>query len=162
MGVTTLKGRQPPPVVSTKPYLVRAIHEWCSDHGFTPYLVVAVDENTRVPREHVKDGQIVLNISYDATQRLVMDNEAISFYARFAGRAMPIYIPMDCVAAIYARENGQGMAFEVNLPLTESTDDKSEDNEGDGLPQTDTQAVSEPAAEPLSPKPGRPKLTRIK
>lgn len=154
MSVTPLKGHQPP-AVSTKPYLVRAIHEWCSDQGFTPYLVVAVDENTRVPREHVKDGQIVLNIGYDATHRLMIDNEAISFHARFSGRAMPIYVPMGCVAAIYARENGQGMAFEVSLPMALSAD---------GEPESDEPPVTESELdnEPESPKPGRPRLTRIK
>jgi stringent starvation protein B len=97
---------------STKPYLIRAIHQWCCDNGFTPYLAVAVDDRTRVPREHVRDGQIVLNVGYDATAHLSLDNSGISFQARFSGVARDISIPIGNVSAIYARENGAGMAFE--------------------------------------------------
>ena len=97
---------------STKPYLIRAIHQWCCDNGFTPYLAVAVDARTRVPREHVRDGRIVLNVGYDATAHLCMDNDSISFQARFSGVARDISIPIGNVSAIYARENGAGMAFE--------------------------------------------------
>ncbi|MDR2260219.1 MAG: ClpXP protease specificity-enhancing factor [Azoarcus sp.] len=100
-------------MVSTKPYLVRAIYEWCVDQGFTPYLAVQVDERARVPSAYVRDGQIVLNIGPDATHQLVMDNEQVSFQARFNGVAHQIAVPVDNVAAIYARENGQGMAFEL-------------------------------------------------
>jgi stringent starvation protein B len=99
-------------MVSTKPYLIRAIHEWCGDQGFTPYLAVQVDERTRVPREFVRDGQIVLNISLEATHQLVMGNDEITFQTRFSGTTFPVVVPIDAVAAIYARENGQGMAFE--------------------------------------------------
>lgn len=98
---------------STKPYLIRAIHQWCLDEGFTPYLAVTADSLTRVPREHVKDGEIVLNVGTDATHQLNLGNDAISFQARFNGRAVPVFVPIDRVSAIYARENGQGMAFEV-------------------------------------------------
>jgi stringent starvation protein B len=97
---------------STKPYLVRAIHQWCCDNGFTPYLAVMVDAGTRVPREHVRDGQIVLNVGYEATAQLEIANGGISFQARFAGVARDVWIPMGNVSAIYARENGAGMAFE--------------------------------------------------
>ncbi|MCK6394424.1 ClpXP protease specificity-enhancing factor [Zoogloea sp.] len=99
--------------VSTKPYLIRAIHEWCVDQGLTPYLAVAVDGRTMVPRSFVQDGQIVLNIGPDATQSLVMGNELIAFQARFGGVAQNISVPVDNVSAIYARENGHGMAFEL-------------------------------------------------
>ncbi|MDD2990546.1 MAG: ClpXP protease specificity-enhancing factor [Zoogloea sp.] len=98
---------------STKPYLIRAIHEWCVDQGLTPYLAVAVDGRTMVPRSFVQDGQIVLNIGPDATQSLVMGNELIAFQARFGGVAQNISVPVDNVSAIYARENGHGMAFEL-------------------------------------------------
>jgi stringent starvation protein B len=97
---------------STKPYLIRAIHQWCCDNGFTPYLAVAVDARTRVPREHVRDGQIVLNVDYEATGNLTIANDGITFQARFGGVARDISIPIGNVAAIYARENGAGMAFE--------------------------------------------------
>lgn len=104
---------------STKPYLIRALHEWCSDNGYTPYLAVAVDENTVVPREHVKAGEIVLNVSVLATGKLSLGNEWIEFQARFGGVARQISIPVGQVTAIYARETGQGMAFEVDKPLAE-------------------------------------------
>ncbi len=98
---------------STKPYLIRAIHEWCADEGFTPYLAVQVDERTSVPREFVRDGQIVLNVSAEATHHLAMGNEEITFQTRFNGASFPVVVPVDAVVAIYARENGQGMAFEA-------------------------------------------------
>jgi stringent starvation protein B len=101
-------------MVSTKPYLIRAIYEWCADQGFTPYLAVHVDEHTRVPREFVRDGQIVLNISADATHQMLMGNEEITFQTRFNGASFPVAVPVEAVLAIYARENGQGMAFEVS------------------------------------------------
>lgn len=98
---------------STKPYLIRAIYEWCNDNGFTPYLAVAVDERTQVPREHVKAGEIVLNVSPMATNRLSLGNDLIAFQARFGGVARELSIPVENVSAIYARENGHGMAFDV-------------------------------------------------
>lgn len=129
--------------ISTKPYLLRAIHEWCTDSGFTPYIAAKVDAYTKVPMQFVRDGRIVLNISYEATGGLVMDNEAITFKARFGGVSRDIYIPVDNVAAIYASENGQGMAFEV----------------------TEKEATPPPPPddEPTPPKKdGPPTLTRIK
>jgi len=146
---------------STKPYLVRAIHEWCSDRGFTPYLVVVVDRNTRVPRAQVKDGRIVLNISYAATQRLVMDNEAVSFYARFSGRAMPVYVPMERIAAIYARENGQGMAFEVEMSAAEEAG-AMELSAIDGSAEDETVQVPDDDEAAANKSERRPKLTRVK
>ncbi|MDX9993860.1 MAG: ClpXP protease specificity-enhancing factor [Rhodocyclaceae bacterium] len=101
-------------MVSTKPYLIRAIHEWCTDAGFTPYMAVQVDASTRVPREFVRDGQIVLNVSPDATHQLTMGNEEITFQTRFNGASFPVAVPVAAVVAIYARENGQGMAFEAS------------------------------------------------
>jgi stringent starvation protein B len=98
---------------STKPYLIRAIHEWCSDSGFTPYLSVAVDDTTQVPREFVRAGEIVLNVSIEATNRLKLGNDFVEFQARFNGQARDIMIPIANVSAIYARENGHGMSFEV-------------------------------------------------
>jgi len=98
---------------STKPYLIRAIHEWCTDNGFTPYLAVTVDERTIVPPGYARNGEIVLNASVAATNQLRLDNDFISFQARFNGRAHDILVPVTNVSAIYARENGHGMAFEV-------------------------------------------------
>ncbi len=99
--------------VSTKPYLIRAIYEWCVDQGYTPYVAAAVDERTRVPAGYAQDGQIVLNVSPEATGGLQMGNDLITFQARFGGVAQAISIPTGNVVAIYARENGRGMAFEV-------------------------------------------------
>jgi stringent starvation protein B len=96
---------------STRPYLIRALYEWCTDNGFTPYVAVRVDESVQVPREFVHDGEIVLNISYDATSALQLGNDFIEFKARFGGKPRDILVPVGRVIAIYARENGQGMAF---------------------------------------------------
>ena len=98
---------------STRPYLIRALYDWCTDNGLTPYVAVLVDDTVQVPREYVKNGEIVLNISFDATSSLKLGNEFIEFKARFAGSAREIIVPVNRVIAIYARENGQGMAFPV-------------------------------------------------
>jgi stringent starvation protein B len=97
---------------STKPYLVRAIYEWCSDSGLTPYLSVQVDANTRVPMEYVKNGEIVLNISHDATHKLTLGNDLVQFSARFNGVSRELSIPIEAIKAIFARENGQGLFFQ--------------------------------------------------
>jgi stringent starvation protein B len=98
---------------STRPYLIRALYDWCTDNGLTPYVAVLVDDTVQVPREYVKNGEIVLNISFDATSSLKLGNDFIEFKARFAGTAREIMVPVSRVIAIYARENGQGMAFPV-------------------------------------------------
>ena len=103
---------------STRPYLIRALYEWCTDNGFTPYVAVSVDETVQVPREYVKNNEIVLNISFDATSSLKLGNDFIEFKARFAGSAREIMVPISHVIAIYARENGQGMAFPMAVPAT--------------------------------------------
>ncbi len=96
---------------STRPYLIRALHDWCTDNGFTPYLAVLVGVGVEVPNEYVKNGEIVLNASFEATSNLQLGNEFSSFKARFGGTAREIMVPVGHVIAIYARENGQGMAF---------------------------------------------------
>ena len=100
---------------STRPYLIRALYDWCTDNGLTPYVAVLVDDTVQVPREYVKNGEIVLNISFDATSSLKLGNDFIEFKARFAGTAREIMVPVSRVIAIYARENGQGMAFPVGV-----------------------------------------------
>lgn len=95
----------------TKPYLIRALHEWCSDSGLTPYISVQVNADTRVPAEFVKNGEIVLNVGTEATHRLTIGNERIQFTARFNGVSRECSIPMDAVTGIFAKENGQGMFF---------------------------------------------------
>ena len=109
--------------ISTKPYMLRAIYEWCTDSGYTPYLAVKVDSRTTVPMEYVKKGEIVLNISFGATSGLKMDNDAIRFHARFGGVSREIYVPVDNVMAIYANENGQGMAFPPPVDLLSNSGD---------------------------------------
>lgn len=96
---------------STKPYLIRAIHEWCSDSNLTPYISVKVDADTRVPAEYVKNGEIVLNVGHDATHRLTIGDDAIQFAARFNGVSRECTIPISAVQGIFARENGQGLFF---------------------------------------------------
>lgn len=99
-------------LTSTKPYMIRAMHEWCTDNGLTPHLLVAVDGSVKVPVTYVKDGEIVLNINYSATRNLLIGNEAVTFSARFGGVASDLYVPMHAVRGIFARENGQGMFFQ--------------------------------------------------
>ena len=99
---------------STKPYFIRALYEWCSDAGLTPYLTVAVDGTVMVPAEYVKDGEITLNVGADATTGLLISNEAVSFKARFRGAVREIMVPVARVRALFARENGQGMVFPVS------------------------------------------------
>jgi len=96
---------------STRPYLLRALHDWCTDNGFTPYIAVHVDSSVQVPAEYVKNNEIVLNVGFEATSGLKLGNEFIEFKARFGGVSREIVVPVDHVVAIYARENGQGMAF---------------------------------------------------
>lgn len=160
---------------STKPYLLRALYEWCTDNGYTPYIVVSVDAACRVPMEFVKNGEIVLNISFEATGNLKMDNDLIHFKARFGGVAREIEIPIENVSAIYARENGQGMAFEVKRDEDTARKKKATAEE---LPAEKSQPAlsAVPNAEsnkagsespsddkPEPPKPGgKPRLTRIK
>ncbi|MEO7055708.1 MAG: ClpXP protease specificity-enhancing factor [Caldimonas sp.] len=103
---------------STRPYLIRALHDWCTDNGFTPYVAVFVDEHVRVPVEYVKNNEIVLNVGFEATSALKLGNEFIEFKARFGGTSREIAVPIDHVIAIYARENGQGMAFPMPSDLT--------------------------------------------
>ncbi len=171
---------------STKPYLLRAIYEWCTDNGYTPYLAAIVDGQTRVPREFVKNGEIVLNISFGATSGLKMDNDLIHFNARFGGVSREISVPVENVVAIYARENGQGMAFEVSK-LPAGTENASPQASSDSASSTikdvaatsapvltavptssgesadKTAADNKPDENPDPPKKGgRPTLTRIK
>ena len=98
-------------LTSTKPYLLRAIFEWCVDNGLTPHLLVAPDASTLVPQAYVKDGEITLSIGHAATKGLQLGNDAVTFAARFGGISQDIYVPMAAVRAIFARENGQGMFF---------------------------------------------------
>ena len=139
---------------STKPYLVRAIWEWCCDNGLTPHIAVQVDARTVVPREFVRDGQIVLNLGSDATNKLQIGNEFVEFQARFGGVARQLTVPITQVSAIYARENGAGMAFDIEAP-------SARPNDTDGIDSPAGADEDEPPA-PKRPPGGRPNLQRVK
>jgi stringent starvation protein B len=127
--------------ISTKPYLLRALYEWCTDNGYTPHIAVRVDNQTRVPRQFVRDNEIVLNISFEATSQLQMGNEWIEFSARFSGKSHKIEVPIANILAIYARENGQGMAFPV-----ESAGGEAQDSGADAEAVDETEAPAAPRA----------------
>ena len=165
-----------PETTSTRPYMLRALLEWCTDNGLTPHIAVRVDKSTQVPMEFVRDGQIVLNISYDATSGLLIGNEYVEFKARFGGKPREIMVPVTHVMAIYARETGQGMAFPP-----EDEDLESETSEDTDIPELESdtadtservvQLVSVPSDDsspeddsprPTPPAGGRPALKRVK
>ena len=140
---------------STRPYLIRPLYDWCSETGFTPYVAVKVDNSVQVPREYVQGGEIVLNVSMDATSSLKLGNEFIEFKARFGGKPRDIMVPIERVMAIYARENGQGMAFPVS-------DESSEVSALTPVTATAAEAEDGEGPTPAPPAPGRPALKRVK
>jgi stringent starvation protein B len=153
---------------STRPYLIRALHEWCADNGFTPFVTVLVDRSVQVPMEFVKDGEIVLNIGFEATTGLRLGNDFVEFKARFGGVVRDIFVPVDHVVAIFARENGQGMAFPrpdmtgagIDLLPAAKIDVPAPSHLVSVPVET---AVVEELEPPPAPKPGgRPTLTRVK
>ncbi len=140
---------------STRPYLIRALYDWCSENGFTPYVAVKVDNSVQVPREYVQGGEIVLNVSMDATSSLKLGNDFIEFKARFGGKPRDIMVPIHRVMAIYARENGQGMAFPVS----------DEESPVAALTSVDVSQASFDDGEDSTPPPttpARPVLKRVK
>ena len=144
---------------TTKPYLVRAIYEWCSDSGYTPYISVKVDGSTRVPLEFVKDGEIVLNISQDATRNITLGLDLVQFSARFNGVSREISVPIGAVSAIFAKENGQGLFFP-----TESEGDKREPATDAPESPSASDAGDEPGPDTPTnpPRPSRPRLKVVK
>ena len=169
---------------STRPYLIRALHEWCCDNGYSPYLAVQVDASVQVPMDYVKNGEIVLNVGVDATSSLRLGNDFVEFKARFGGVARDIVVPISHVVAIYARENGQGMAFPAPTPRVGATPGSESDapEAGDssasgGIPvraplravPTETREegdsarnADDPPPETPPPRGGRPVLKRVK
>ncbi len=161
---------------STRPYLIRAMYEWCTDHSFTPYVAVKVDGSVQVPREFVQGGEIVLNISFDATSSLQLGNEFIEFKARFGGKPRDIMVPIHRVMAIYARENGQGMSFPVtDSPLGQTVVGMDQLNKPSTKPESTMSVVPSESSgasgstgspegedKPVPPAPTRPTLTRVK
>jgi stringent starvation protein B len=157
---------------NTRPYLIRALYEWCADNGFTPFIAVAVDDSVSVPQEFVRDGEIVLNISMDATSGLMIGNDAIEFKGRFGGVARDIYVPVGRVLAIYSRENGQGMAFPIGVDSEEGIALAKENPSSSASPNkpsvvkelksADVPHPSEADTPPRPPTGNRPTLTRVK
>ncbi|KXW56055.1 ClpXP protease specificity-enhancing factor [Ferrovum sp. PN-J185] len=137
---------------STKPYLARALWEWCCDNGFTPLIHVTVNQQTRVPIQFVKEGQIVLNISQNATRGLQMSNDSIQFNARFGGVSQEVNVPWSSVSGLYAKETGEGMFFDIEP-------DDSEDIELDNSAEIASTLEVEVASPNKKP---RPNLTIIK
>ncbi|MGA8136048.1 MAG: ClpXP protease specificity-enhancing factor [Pseudomonas gingeri] len=135
---------------SSRPYLVRALYEWIVDNDCTPHILVNSEyPSVQVPQGFASDGQIVLNVSPSAVRHLHMDNEAVSFEGRFGGVPHTLFVPISAILGIYARENGQGMVFELEAPL--EGDDGFEPDD-DGPP---------PGSEPPRPS-GRPSLKVVK
>ena len=159
---------------STRPYLLRALHDWCTDNGFTPYIAVYVGAGVQVPMEYVKNNEIVLNVGFEATSGLQLGNEFIEFKARFGGLGREIKVPVDHVVAIYARENGQGMAFPVPTeagvrgePTAAVSPIRglrlaSSEPEADAADDHGAAPAPEAPPDPTSPAGGRPTLKRIK
>lgn len=135
---------------SSRPYLLRALYEWLVDNQCTPHLLVNANyQGVQVPSAFVSDGQIVLNVSPSAVRYLEMDNDAVSFEGRFGGVAHRLYMPIAAVMAIYARENGQGMVFEVDEPEAALAAEEEDGQDPD------------PSDEPPRPS-GRPSLKVVK
>ncbi len=135
-------------MTSSRPYLIRAIYQWISDNGMTPHLLVDVSvDGVQVPAEHVQNGKIILNIAPMAISGLVLGDAEITFSARFSGKPQGLYVPIDAVLAVYAKENGQGMMFSEDDSAMSSTDD------GDG---------SDPDPDTNPDKPKRPSLHVVK
>ena len=147
-----------PGEISIKPYLLRALHEWCVDNGYTPHLAVKVDERTQVPVEYVKNGEITLNISPGAVHKLRLGNELIEFSARFGGVARQISVPVANVYALYARETGNGMSFETEsaMPAVDAQP------EGAAPASAPIAAADAPPEPPRPAAGGRPGLRRVK
>jgi stringent starvation protein B len=155
--------------IPTKPYLLRALYEWCVDNGYTPHLAVKVDSRAQVPQEYVKNGEITLNISATAVHKLQMGNELIEFSARFAGVARQISVPVPSVYAIYAKETGHGMTFDVESAKPElQSVAEAEPGTPPGKEAAPITALPAPASPPGQPDPtrptggGKPQLRRIK
>ncbi len=145
--------------IPTKPYILRALYEWCVDNGYTPHLAVKVDARAQVPSEYVKGGEITLNISPTAVHKLQMGNELIEFSARFGGVARQIAVPIAGVHALYARETGHGMTFDIEpvKPAVQAT----AEGEPAAAPHPAPAALPAPT-DPKKPTGGKPRLTRVK
>jgi stringent starvation protein B len=147
--------------ISQKPYLLRALFEWCVDNGYTPHVAVKVDSRTQVPAEYVRNGEITLNISPNAVHKLQMGNELVEFSARFGGVARQISLPIANIYALYARETGHGMTFDLDGPKA-AVQIKGE-SEAAPISARPPTALPAPAPDPKKPSGGgKPTLRRIK
>jgi stringent starvation protein B len=146
--------------IPTKPYLLRALYEWCVDNGYTPHIAVKVDSRTQVPAEYVKNDEITLNVGPNAVHKLQMGNELIEFSARFGGVARQISVPVANVYALYARETGHGMTFDLEPPKP-AVQAKAE-IESTAAPARPPAALPAPGGPPKKPSGGKPTLRRIK
>lgn len=147
---------------STKPYLIRALHEWCTDNGYTPHIVVTVDVNTVVPAAHVHDGQITLNIGTLATNRLTLGNDYIEFQTRFGGVTEQIFVPVAAVSAIYARETGAGMGFDVVVSEPYPGGETADKTEGPKVVTDNSAVTASGRGEASDDDPKPPRLTIVK
>ena len=111
---------------STKPYLIRSIYDWCTDSNFTPYIIATIITGVKVPKNHIKSKEFVLNLSLESTNKLIFDNNFISFSARFDGKNQDIFLPMEAISGIYSKENGEGLFFEVGENMAEKGTKKIE------------------------------------
>ncbi len=142
-------------VVSTKPYLIRAIYEWAMENGFTPQILVdAQVSGVDVPEGYVNEGKIVLNIQNQAVQHLELGNELISFSARFGGVPVQISVPVDAVLAIYTRENGDGLSFVSEDPNVETEGEESQEESREESPESDSGDDGGPDTDGSGPKRG--------
>jgi stringent starvation protein B len=146
--------------IPTKPYLLRALYEWCVDNGYTPHIAVKVDSRTQVPAEYVKGGEITLNISPNAVHKLQMGNDMVEFSARFGGVARQISVPVANIYALYARETGHGMTFDTE-GAKPSVQVKAESEAAPTTTRPPT-ALPAPPSDPKKPGGGKPTLRRIK
>lgn len=157
--------------IPTKPYLLRALYEWCVDNGYTAHLAVKVDSRSQVPTEYVRNGEITLNVAPSAVHKLQMGNDLIEFSARFAGVARQISVPVAGVYALYARETGHGMTFEVDVARPAAQDEAEKAPSGKTGPSNEPGPAALPAptglpsatpTEPTKPTGGKPQLRRVK
>lgn len=166
---------------SSRPYILRALHEWIVDNECTPHLLVNANfPQVRVPPGYTENGQIVLNTAPAAVRYLEIDNQAVSFEALFSGAPFSLYIPIEAVLAIYARENGQGMFFDAGSDVLSDEEQKAETEQDEEVEEAEVEQqtpvlhvidTDEPSADeatdpddepPKPPSPGRPSLRIIR
>ena len=148
-----------PGTTMQRPYLLRAMHEWMTDNALTPHIVIDVAESDHaLPVEHAKDGKLIINVSYSATENLLIDNQHASFDARFSGVSRHLDVPISAIIGIYARETGQGMIFSSERPDADAQSVKPVDADEGSTGDDDTDGNGDPPPPPS----GRPHLKVVK